>query len=495
MSKVLVILGNQLFPEACIKKISPTHIYMAESRQFIEHGNCHKQKIHVFLSSMRRYRDTLGKLGYSVCYRELDSSDGFSQKPFVKGLESFLEEISSTSVHFFEIEDRFFERELSSWAKASKINLSIHETPMFLASRAEFKSYLDGSKKPFMKTFYEKQRRRLSYLMTPDGQPEGGKFSYDNENRKKLPKDYRPAAIWNKTIHHHDNEVAELVKEHFRHHPGELDLFVWPTDRNEALDTLKHFIENRLDSYGDYQDAISSKHDFISHSLISSALNQGLLLPGEVCDLVVKSKAPLNCKEGFVRQVIGWREFVRGIYHNYESKLFTTNHWNHKRKFTSSWFDGTLGVPPVDDAIKKTLRYGYNHHIERLMVLANFMNLCEIEPLEVYEWFMSMYVDSSDWVMAANVFGMGLMSDGGIFATKPYVSGSNYILKMSSYPRGPWCEVWNALYWRFIGKHKESFIKNPRMAMMVRQYEKQPEDKRKLHEKLAEEFLGKVTKS
>lgn len=495
MSKALVILGNQLFPEACIKAISPTHIYMAESRQFIEHGHCHKQKIHVFLSSMRRYRDHLKSLGYDVCYRELDARDEFCKKPFVKGLEAFLNDIGSDSLHSFEVEDSFFERELLDWTKAKKINLKIHDSPMFLASRVEFKSYLDSSKKPFMKTFYERQRRRLSYLMTKDGQPEGGKFSYDSENRKKLPKDFKPAPIWKKPIHEYDKQIAQLVKKSFNSHPGELDIFLWPTDRNEALDTLKHFIGNRLETYGDYQDAISSQHDFISHSLISSALNQGLLLPGEVCDLVLKSKAPLNCKEGFIRQVIGWREFVRGIYHNYESRLFTSNHWNHKRKFTSSWFDGTLGIPPVDDAIKKTLKFGYNHHIERLMVLANFMNLCEIDPLEVYQWFMSMYVDSSDWVMAANVFGMGLMSDGGIFATKPYVSGSNYILKMSSYPRGPWCELWNALYWRFIGRHKDSFIKNPRMAMMVRQYEKQPDEKRQLHEKLAREFLDKSTKS
>tara|TARA_Y100000591_G_C21633046_1_gene593814 strand:- start:90 stop:770 length:681 start_codon:yes stop_codon:yes gene_type:complete len=225
-------------------------------------------------------------------------------------------------------------------------------------------------------------------------------------------------------------------------------------------------------------------------------MNIGLITAEEIINKVLKAHQkdnfPLNSLEGFIRQVIGWREFIRGIYQNYDKEESSTNFWNHKRKLRKCWYDGTTGILPVDDAIKKVQRLGYNHHIERLMVLSNFMLLCEINPKDVYKWFMEMYVDSSEWVMGPNVYGMGQFSDGGIFATKPYISGSNYILKMSDYKKGDWCKVWDGLYWNFINKKKKFYQKNARSAFMVNTLDRMESGKRKSHFEIANQFLKTI---
>ena len=228
-------------------------------------------------------------------------------------------------------------------------------------------------------------------------------------------------------------------------------------------------------------------------------VNAGLLTPEEVVNEAIKAMEknpdiPLSSVEGFVRQVMGWREFVRGIYQNFSDVEEQKNFFNHKRKLTHHWYDGTTGLPPVDDAIKKANEFGYCHHIERLMVLSNIMLLSELHPHEVHKWFMELFVDSADWVMGPNVYGMGQFSDGGIFATKPYISGSNYILKMSDYKKGDWCDVWDGLFWRFIGNHAAFFSKNPRMNMMVKLLEKMDPAKKKKLLAAAENFIATRTK-
>ena len=226
-------------------------------------------------------------------------------------------------------------------------------------------------------------------------------------------------------------------------------------------------------------------------------MNLGLITP----DIIIKeslafaktNRVPINSLEGYVRQVIGWREFMRGIYQNYEDKLLQGNFFKHTRKLKASWYEGTTGIVPLDHSIKNCLTYGYTHHIERLMVICNIMNLSGIYPLEVYKWFMEMYVDSSDWVMAPNVMGMGLFSDGGIFATKPYICGSSYILKMSDHPKGDWCEVMDGLYWRFIDTHKAFFLKNYRLAMMAKLLEKMDVNRKQRIFAKADQFIQEHT--
>ncbi|MEM9404223.1 MAG: FAD-binding domain-containing protein, partial [Pseudomonadota bacterium] len=202
----------------------------------------------------------------------------------------------------------------------------------------------------------------------------------------------------------------------------------------------------------------------------------------------------LSSLEGFVRQIIGWREFIRGIYRHFDDKQSSTNYWGHERELTDAWYTGETGIPPLDDTIRTALDLGWTHHIPRLMVAANLMTLCEIRPESAWRWFMEMYVDSSEWVMGPNVFGMGLFSDGGIFATKPYICGSNYLLKMSDYPRGGWCDVVDGLYWRFIDKRRDFFTSQPRLALMTRALDRLKDERRDRIFAAAETFLGDFTK-
>ena len=377
-----------------------------------------------------------------------------------------------------------------------KYELTEHLSPKHLVSPKQFENYLASVKKPFMKTFYESLRKDLDIMMEK-GKPLGGKFSFDSENRKKLPKNIeipdRTKAKKDKFV----EQVKELVAKEFKKHPGSLDNFVWPYKRQQYLKNIDIFIEQCLASFGPYQDAISDRDPFLFHSLISPGLNLGLIVPQDVLDKVLplaKAK-PKNIAsiEGFVRQVVGWREFVRGIYENYNNKMETSNHWSSKRKLKACWWTGETGIDPVDDVIHKCIKYGYAHHIDRLMVMANIFNLIGAHPQEVYRWFMEMFVDSADWVMQANVYGMGLMSEGGIFATKPYICGSNYILKMSDYKSGPWCDIMDGLYWSFIDNNRNFFAKNPRMAMMVKMHDKMDKSKKQRITKAAKDFILKTT--
>ena len=233
-----------------------------------------------------------------------------------------------------------------------------------------------------------------------------------------------------------------------------------------------------------YEDALLEGKNFLFHSCLSLLLNIGLITPDEIVEKALevyeKHQLPLNSVEGFLRQIIGWREFIRGIYQEKGDFQTKSNFFKHSRSLASSWYQGTTGILPLDDSINKAIRDGYNHHIPRLMVISNIMNLCEINPKYIYNWFMEMYIDSSDWVMVPNVFGMATYSDGGLMSTKPYTCGSNYILKMSNYKRGDWCDTLDGLYWRFIEKHIDFYKSNPRLSFIHKTLEKMSSE-RKLH--------------
>jgi deoxyribodipyrimidine photolyase-related protein len=237
----------------------------------------------------------------------------------------------------------------------------------------------------------------------------------------------------------------------------------------------------------------------VYHSLLTPMMNIGLITPEEVLEKALEygkaKKVPLNSLEGFVRQILGWREFIRGIYRNYSQQQEETNFFGHHRKLTDAWYTGDTGLPPLDIAIRRAKRVGYNHHIERLMVISNTMLLCRVDPKEAHRWFMEMYVDSAEWVMGPNVYGMGQFSDGGIFATKPYICGSNYWLKMSDYPKGDWQDGIDGLYWAFIDRNRAYFAKNPRMATMVRMHDQMPSAKAKRLLLAARDLQAKLTKA
>jgi deoxyribodipyrimidine photolyase-related protein len=293
-------------------------------------------------------------------------------------------------------------------------------------------------------------------------------------------------------------EVKKLVDKHFPLHPGETSNYWIPVTRKDSLTWFKQYMKERFDHFGDYQDALDERSPFLYHSLISPLINIGFLTPDEVVEIATEkvSENNLSNVEGFVRQIIGWREFLRGIYQNFDEREQTSNFFQHQNKLTNHWYQGTTGIPPLDYAIKKAQTWGYCHHIERLMVIGNIMLLLEVHPQEVYRWFMEMFVDSSDWVMGPNVFGMSQFSDGGLFATKPYICSSNYLLKMSHYKKDPeWTEGLDGLYWMFIDKNRKFFEKNPRLGMMVKLLDKMPKEKRVELFKQAEKLKSKIVKT
>jgi deoxyribodipyrimidine photolyase-related protein len=256
---------------------------------------------------------------------------------------------------------------------------------------------------------------------------------------------------------------------------------------------LQQFIQQRLSGFGDYEDAISREHTVLFHSVLTPMLNIGLLSPQQVLDAVLmeQQRIPINALEGFVRQIIGWREYMRLVYRTMGTAQRTRNYWNHTRPLPKSFYDGTTGIEPIDHTIRRVLCYGYCHHIERLMILGNFMLLCEFHPDAIYQWFMEMFVDAYDWVMVPNVYGMSQHADGGAITTKPYISGSSYVLKMSDYKKGPWCDVWDGLYWRFIDRNRSFFESNPRMKVMTGQLDRMG-DKLKKHRDIADTFLSNL---
>ncbi len=493
---LFLILGNQLFPLKYLSQYKNDHLfYMAEDYQLCSFQKHHKNKILLFLSAMRSYADILKKNKCKIEYKKIEDKD-FKKNYFDKLLKT-INQKKINQVSSFEVEDKFFEEKLKRFFIKSKIKWNIIQTPMFLNSRSEFKNYLTKSKKPFMATFYKESRKKLNILIKNDGTPVGGKWSFDEDNRNKLPKNIVVPKYPKISETKHTKSLKPIIEKYFKNHPGSISNFWLATEYNDVIKLLNFFIKEKSNLFGDYEDAVSQKDNILFHSTLSPYINIGLITPEiiiqKILDYHKKNNIKLNSLEGYIRQIIGWREFMRGIYQSYSNEMETKNFFKQKRKMKSSWYDGTTGLPPLDYAIKNALTYGWSHHIERLMILSNVMNLCEIKPYYAYKWFMEMFVDSSDWVMVPNVYGMGMFSDGGIFATKPYICGSSYIIKMMDFKKGDWCNIMDGLYWRFINRNRTFFLKNPRLSMMVRIFDKMKTDRKQLILPAAENFIKRNT--
>ena len=335
-------------------------------------------------------------------------------------------------------------------------------------------------------------------ILMVDNNPKGDKWTYDDENRKKYPKFKTPPTIkYPKESKEFCEEGINYVNTHFSENYGVLNGAIsYPTDFTSAKNWLNDFLNERFAEFGDYEDAIVEKEAILNHSLLSPLINSGLLTPEFVIDELnkygIKKNIPINSFEGIVRQIIGWREFIRGIYIAKGSIERTRNYWNFDKKMPKAFYNATTGIKPIDDCINKVNDNAYLHHIERLMVIGNFMFLCEIHPDDVYKWFMEFFIDSYDWVMVPNVYGMSQFADGGLMSTKPYISSSNYIMKMSDYKKGDWQKIWDGLYWRFIFKNQSFFQSNPRLSMMVRTLNKMDNQKLESHLKISEEYLSNL---
>ena len=492
---ILVILGNQLFPRKHLPASESVHVFMCEDLGLCTYVRHHQQKLVLFLSAMRSYADGLRDAGYDVHYIELDPDNGDT---YEDRLEDFVDSKAGKEIMHFEVEDKAMESRLIDLTERLGLERTELESKMFLCSRKDFAEFAGDASSLSMAAFYKRQRRALDILVDEDGEPTGGRWSYDEDNRKALPKDLAPPEVNDTALTQHSKAVIELVESRFSEHPGCAGDFWWPTTRRSALGQLRSFLDERLENFGPYEDAMSTRSSTVFHSMLSPLMNLGLITPREIVERALEhaddNDIPLQSLEGFVRQVIGWREFVRGVYRTFGDEQDDANFWSHDRGLTEAWYEGSTGIVPLDDTIRTALDLGWTHHIPRLMVAGNMMTLCEIRPASAWRWFMEMYIDSSEWVMGPNVYGMALYSDGGRFATKPYICGSNYLRKMSEYAKGDWCDVVDGLYWRFIGKHRDFFSDNPRLSLMPKALDRLDDGRRERIFAAADTFLEEFTR-
>ena len=435
---------------------------------------------------------------YDYCLKYFDEVEYINSSDKNSDITVLLDKLSKSNVkkiNYIDPCDNWLEKRINN---IDSIKLNRIESLQFLNTETENQIFFNPSKKKYFQTsFYKLQRKKLNILM--DGNdPKGDKWTYDDENRKKYPKSKTPPTItYPKENKEFYEEGINYVNTHFRENYGVLNGAIsYPTDFTSAKNWFNDFLNERFAEFGDYEDAIVEKEAILNHSLLSPLINSGLLTPKYVIDELnkygIKKNIPINSFEGIVRQIIGWREFIRGIYVAKGSIERTRNYWNFDKKMPKAFYNAKTGIKPIDDCINKVNDNAYLHHIERLMVIGNFMFLCEIRPDDVYKWFMEFFIDSYDWVMVPNVYGMSQFADGGLMSTKPYISSSNYIMKMSDYKKGDWQKIWDGLYWRFIYKNQSFFQSNPRLSMMVRTLNKMDKQKLESHLKISEEYLSNL---
>ncbi|MFK7907337.1 MAG: cryptochrome/photolyase family protein [Chitinophagales bacterium] len=495
MNAINLIFPHQLFSESPLTE-NELPIYLVEEFLFFKQYPFHKQKIAFHRASMKFYAAYLQSKNKEVHYIE-----AHEKQSDIRVLIPALQKQGIQSIHYIDPTDNWLSKRLKSSASKTGISLQSYDNPLFLNTPADLQSFFKPSKKKFFQTkFYIDQRKKRGILVTDENSPIGGKWSFDAANRKKYPKKKTPPTINYPTNNPFYEEAKKYVAEHFEGHLGELsEKTLYPTDYDSSQKWLQEFLKQRFEEFGAYEDAIVVGESILNHSVLTPMLNVGLLTPKEILNAAIeaakKHTIPINSNEGFVRQIIGWREFIRGMYECKGTEQRTKNFWGFDRKIPRSFYDGTTGIYPIDHTIQKVLKTGYCHHIERLMVLGNFMVLCEFDPDEVYQWFMELFIDAYDWVMVPNVYGMSQFADGGLMSTKPYISGSNYLKKMSNYPKGDWQAIWDALFWRFMHVHRDFFRKNPRLGMLVGSFDKMPSEKRENLIKTADDYLSQLGNS
>lgn len=478
MKNVFLVFPHQLFKDVSVLK-NTSCVYLVEEYLFFKQYKFHQQKLVLHRSSMKFYEQYLLKQSIDVCY--IDSLNHLSD---ISHLLHYLAAKQITHINFYDVCDNWLDKRISLACEKLDLVKREFKTPLFINDKRDLEAYFSSKEKYFQTDFYIQQRVKLGILIDDFGQPIGGKWSFDSENRKKYPGDKNPPSVVFPEVNHFYEEAIAYVQKHYADHYGSISLrYVYPCTHEQSEKWLYRFFDTRFKEFGDYEDAIVEQESLLHHSMLTPMLNIGLLLPMQIVATALEygkqHDIPINALEGFVRQIIGWREFIRGVYLYAGTAIRNRNFWEFHNSLPAAFYSGTTGVGPVDTTILKVLSVGYNHHIERLMVLGNFMLLCEIHPDQVYQWFMEMYIDAYDWVMVPNVYAMSQFADGGLMATKPYISGSNYILKMSNYKKGDWCNIWDVLFWNFMNKHRNFFFTNPRIGMLVKTYDKMPALKKK----------------
>jgi deoxyribodipyrimidine photolyase-related protein len=486
--KIGILFPHQLFEKNGLLSKCDT-IYLIEEYLFFKQYNFHKQKIAFHRASMKFYESYLQSKKMNVIY--IDSTNKLSD---VRNLISSFKLKDIKNFEYIDTTDYLLEKRLSESSKNNNIVPIKNQSQLFINSSEENASFFEGKKRMFQTDFYKHQRLRKNILLEIDRKPIGGKWTFDDENRLKYPKGKNPPKVDFVKSNDFYTEATIYTNKHFSENYGKINsAFIYPTTFAESKKWLQDFLKTRFDEFGAYEDAIVLNQNILHHSVLTPMLNIGLLTPSYIIEETLKyasnNEVPINSLEGFIRQIVGWREFIRAVYEIKGNEERTKNYWGFKRKIPASFWNGTTGIEPIDSTIKNVLETGYCHHIERLMVIGNFMLLCEFDPDEVYRWFMELFIDAYDWVMVPNVYGMSQFADGGLMATKPYISGSNYLMKMSNYKKGEWQDVWDGLFWRFMHTHRDFFLKNPRLGMLVKSFDKMVDTKKVTHLTNAENFL------
>ncbi|MDW7747443.1 cryptochrome/photolyase family protein [Halomonas sp.] len=505
MSRPLVLLlGDQLSHTMASLRDLPDDTVVAlcevaAEGTYVPH---HPQKIALILSAMRHFAAELRDRGHRVHYSALDDPDN---------AQGLVDEAERLAVLYSCDEVRVVRPgEWRLWQvmrerEDAALPWRLIEDDRFFTTPEDFAAWARKRKAPRMEHFYRMMRQRTGLLME-DGKPAGGRWNFDHDNRQPLP---ATLEVPDPPNHHHDavtDDVLALVAEHFGAHFGTLDTFHWPVTRRQALGDLRHFLEHLLPDFGRYQDAIHDAEPFLFHSRLSAALNLGLLSPREVCEAVereyLEGRAPLNSVEGFIRQVLGWREYVRGLYWTRMPDYKRGNALGASRGLPAAFWSGDTDLRCLRRAIEMTHNHAYAHHIQRLMVTGNFALLCDVAPEALCDWYLAVYADACEWVELPNTLGMVLHADGGLMGSKPYCASGKYIDRMSDHCRhcrydpkratGPDACPFNSLYWAFLERHADTLSANPRMKLIYGSLRRMSDDRRAALREQAEAFLARL---
>lgn len=502
VSRLVLVLGDQLSSGlSALRAADKTRdvVVMAEVADEAGYVNHHPKKIALIFAAMRKFSVVLQEDGWQVRYTLLDDRDNAGS--IIGELLRAAQETGASEVICTEPGEW---RLINTLAQAP-IKTRILPDDRFITSHAEFEAWAEGRKALRMEYFYREMRRKTGLMMEGD-KPAGGQWNYDHDNRKPAPDEVtEEGPLWFEP----DAEVEAvlaLVEERFGNNFGELRPFGLATTRAQAVQALTHFVTEALPKFGDYQDAMLAGQPYLYHALLSPYLNIGLLEPLEVCQAVEKAwkngDVPINAAEGFIRQIIGWREYVRGIYFLEGPEYTSRNMLKHNRDLPAFYWGGVTRMNCIRHAVGQTRELGYAHHIQRLMVTGNFALLAGVDPGQVHEWYLGVYVDAFEWVESPNTLGMSQFADGGVIASKPYVSSGAYINRMSDYCKGCSYKVtvktgekacpFNLLYWHFLDRHRARFSKNARMGNMYRTWDRMDVERRETVLEDAQRWLARL---
>jgi len=487
------ILGDQLDPEYLDRlglDRDNDAILMVEAPRASTKPPSHVQRTVLFLSAMRHHAQALREDGWRVDYRSLGDYDG--DTTFESAIAAAAAELRPDSIACIEPGAHGVRSEIERACDDAGVELRFEPDTHFLCSREAFAEWAEGRKELILEYFYRWQRKEHGVLMDEHGEPEGGAWNFDKENRKTFRSAPEPPPAPVFAPDDTTEAVMRDVAEHLSDLPGEMEAFNWPVTREQALEALDAFVQDRLPRFGDYQDAMWTGEHTLYHSLLSTSLNLKLLRPMEVIEAAVgayeRGEAPINAVEGFVRQILGWREFIRGVYNHEGPDYADRNALDHHGDLPEFYWTGETDMACMRNALASVLQLAYGHHIARLMITGNFALIAGVAPGQVNDWYLGMYADAVEWVTTPNTVGMALHADGGVVGTKPYAASGKYVQRMSNYCKGCRYDVkarsgedacpFNVFYWDFLIRHADRFAENRRMGMVLKNLERIDKDER-----------------